>query len=210
MKQLTIAVGPQGSGNHLYAKLFGSNKNIYGWQSLQEKYWEGHDMEPFSDYWQNPEFLLDFDTSTHDYFYTSMGCPYVFDGETLIPDFETYHYYAAQVFDNVNYIIIGRDKNILRHQQSRVRNNITFPKLIKELDFFLTKSHVFVSQELIYLYGIKYLNSIEDSLDIPRNNNIDKINEILIEDQNYKYMQYVEYTELDDLVKLASKERGGL
>ena len=42
------------------------------------------------------------------------------------------------------------------------------------------------------------------------NNNIDKINEILIEDQNYKYMQYVEYTELDDLVKLASKERGGL
>ena len=61
MKQLTIAVGPQGSGNHLYAKLFGSNKNIYGWQSLQEKYWEGHDMEPFSDYWQNPEFLLDFD-----------------------------------------------------------------------------------------------------------------------------------------------------
>ena len=63
MKQLTIAVGPQGSGNHLYAKLFGSNKNIYGWQSLQEKYWEGHDMEPFSDYWQNPEFLLDFDTT---------------------------------------------------------------------------------------------------------------------------------------------------
>ena len=49
MKQLVIAVGPQGSGNHLYAKIFGSNSKVFAWESLQEKYWEGHDMEPFSD-----------------------------------------------------------------------------------------------------------------------------------------------------------------
>ena len=210
MKQLTIAVGPQGSGNHLYAKLFGSNVNVYAWQSLQEKYWEGHDMEPFADCWENPKLLLDFDTSTHDYYYTSMGAPYVFDGETKIPKFAEFHKYALQVFDNVNYMIIGRDRNILEHQQNRVRGRHTTPKFLEQLDFFMDKSHIFVCQELMYLYGVKYINSVEKSLNLPINTNVGKINEILKQDQNRKYMHYVEYTELDDLIKLASSRRGAL
>ena len=65
-----------------YAKIFGSNSKVFAWESLQEKYWEGHDMEPFSDCWKIPNLLLDFDTTEFDYYYTSMGCPYVFDGDT--------------------------------------------------------------------------------------------------------------------------------
>ena len=210
MKQLTIAVGPQGSGNHLYAKLFGSNENVYAWQSLQDKYWEGHDMEPFADCWEDPTLLLDFDTSTHDYYYTSMGAPYVFDGETKIPKFAEFHKYAIQKFDCVNYMIIGRDRNILEHQQTRVRGGVTYPRFLENMHHFLDKQHVFVSQELVYLYGIQYINSIESTLGLPLNTSVKKVEEILIQDQNRKYMHYVEYTELDDLIKLASSHRGAL
>jgi len=210
MKQLVIAVGPQGSGNHLYAKIFGSNPTVFAWETLQEKYWEGHDMEPFADCWGDPKLLLDFNISEYDYYYTSMGCPYVFDGETRIPNFAEFHNYATQKFDNVSYMIIGRDRNILEHQQNRVRGKHTTPKFLEQLDFFLDKNHVFVSQELIYLYGQKYINSIEKQLQIPVNTNISKINEILAEDKNKKYMSYVEYSKLDDLIKLASSKRGAI
>lgn len=210
MKTLIIGVGPQGSGNHLYAKIFGSNPNVFAWNSLQYKYWEGHDMEPFADCWETPDLLLEFDTSTHDYYYTSMGCPYVFDGETRIPKFNEFDSVARIAFDSVKYMIIGRDRNILEHQQQRVRKRHSTPDFLQQLDFFMDKNPVFVSQELLYLYGLPYIHNIETQLKIPNNTNIDKINEILSDDQNQKYMNYVEHTELDTLIKLASSARGAL
>ena len=130
--------------------------------------------------------------------------------ETLASKYEEFHKYATQKFDKVSYMIIGRDRNILEHQQNRVRGKHTTPKFLEQLDFFLDKEHIFVSQELIYLYGIKYINSIEEKLGLPKNTNSSKIDEILSEDKNKKYMSYVEYTELDDLIKLASSKRGGV
>ena len=210
MKTLIIAAGPQGSGNHLYAKIFGSNPVVFAWETLQHKYWEGHDMEPFADCWETPELLLEFDTSTHDYYYTSMGCPYVYDGETRIPKFEQFHTYALQKFDSVRYMIIGRDRNILEHQQQRVRGRHSTPDFLEQLPFFLDKNPIFISQELIYLYGLPYIHCIESQLGIPCNTNTDRINTILEQDKNRKYMNYVEHTELDDLIKLASSARGAL
>ena len=210
MKTLIIAAGPQGSGNHLYAKIFGSNPSVFAWKTLQHKYWEGHDMEPFADCWETPELLLEFDTDTHDYYYTSMGCPYVYDGETRIPKFEQFHTYALQKFDSVRYMIIGRDRNILEHQQQRVRGRHSTPDFLEQLPFFMNKNPVFVSQELIYLYGLPYIHCIESQLGIPCNTNTDRINTILEQDKNRKYMNYVEHTELDELIKLASSARGAL
>ena len=51
---LIIATGPQGSGNHLFAKAFGATQDVKGWDSLKDKYWEGHDMYPFAEYWKDP------------------------------------------------------------------------------------------------------------------------------------------------------------
>ena len=107
-------------------------------------------------------------------------------------------------------MIIGRDRNILEHQQQRVRNRHSTPDFLEQLDFFMDKSPVFVSQELLYLYGLPYVHNIEAQLEIPKNTNINKINEILNDDQNRKYMNYVEHTELDELIKLASSARGAL
>ena len=58
---LTIMTGPQGSGNHLFSKALGHNNDIFVWPSLQEKYWEGHDLEPFAEYWKDPTKLYEFD-----------------------------------------------------------------------------------------------------------------------------------------------------
>lgn len=210
--RLIIATGPQGSGNHLFAKLFGSNPNIFAWPSLQDKYWEGHDMEPFADYWHDPESLLDFDVSKYPYYYASQGTPYIFDGEQRIPNYPLFHAYATQVFE-VSYMIIGRDRNILEHQQNRVRGKHTTPLFLEQLKHFKDHHHIYACQELAYLYGIEYINNLEQQLYIlrkHRNNNQEKVAEILSEDKNRKYMQYVEHTELDELIKLASSRRGAL
>ena len=44
---LVIMTGPQGAGNHLFSKALGQNSELYGWQQLQQQYWEGHDKEPY-------------------------------------------------------------------------------------------------------------------------------------------------------------------
>ena len=57
MKKLLIVTGPQGSGNHLFARLFSAHPNVKGWESLHDKYWVPSDEEPFARYWVHPEEL---------------------------------------------------------------------------------------------------------------------------------------------------------
>ena len=46
MKKLLIVTGPQGSGNHLFARLFSLHENVIGWEKLHEKYWVPSAQEP--------------------------------------------------------------------------------------------------------------------------------------------------------------------
>ena len=57
MKKLLIVTGPQGSGNHLFARLFSLHENVIGWESLHDKYWVPSDQEPFARFWVHPEEL---------------------------------------------------------------------------------------------------------------------------------------------------------
>ena len=69
MKTLAILTGPQGSGNHLWSKIFSLHHDVFGWKSLLDNYWEAHrTTEPFAKCWKNIELLKEFDWSTHDYF----------------------------------------------------------------------------------------------------------------------------------------------
>ena len=47
MKKMLILTGPQGSGNHMWSKIFALHPSVYGWQELVEEFWIGHDREPF-------------------------------------------------------------------------------------------------------------------------------------------------------------------
>ena len=61
-KKIVILTGPQGSGNHLWSKVFSLHEDVFGWKSLLENYWEAHRLtEPFAAYWRDPSTLKEFD-----------------------------------------------------------------------------------------------------------------------------------------------------
>lgn len=207
---LIIATGPQGSGNHLFAKAFGSTQVVKGWDSLKEKYWEGHDMEPFAECWKDPTLLKHFDWKQSQYFYTSISCPYFDDGVESIPNYQLFHKHAVK-YAKVKYLIIGRDQNILKHQQERVRDKHTTNMFIDAMDFFDDKNVTYASQELLNLYGIRYLKTLEEQLNILfSDHDVDLLNTIISKDANTKYMHFVEHSPLDETIKLASSKKGAI
>jgi hypothetical protein len=199
---LLIITGPQGSGNHLFSKIFALSNQVQGWTELNNRYWIGHDQEPFAKYWHRPELLDNFAWS-HDYYVTSVSCPYVYYGETLVPDYDAF---ISRCPVPVKLAIIGRDQTILEYQQSRVRGRITKDKLLDVVDNLMKYDPIFISQELLYLYGANYIKSLSQQLGFPVSQDVTAINEILKEDANKKYIEPVISHWLDEEVKLASRK----
>lgn len=210
---LTIMTGPQGSGNHLFSKALGQNPNIWVWPTLQEKYWEGHDMEPFAEYWKYPEKLNEFDWNQSAYFITSISCPYFDDGVETIPVYHEFIKEAGQYAD-IQLLIIGRDQNILEYQQKRVRGKHTTSYFLDQLpELVHNYNTIFASQELLYLYKLTYLQWLEKELGLcpwEITHHSDKLDEILKTDSNRKYVQEVDSNWLDESIKLASSRRGAV
>jgi hypothetical protein len=208
---LTIMTGPQGSGNHLFSKALGQNPNIWVWPKLQNKYWEGHDMEPFAEYWKQPALLSNFDWTQSSYYVTSISCPYFVDGVETIPVYHEFVKHASEYAD-IQFLIIGRDPTILEYQQHRVRGKHTTPTFIEQLsDIILYYNSIFASQELLYLYGLPYLQQLEKELGLMSNEltiSDARLKEILKTDANRKYINDVDSNWLDDIIKLASSAKG--
>lgn len=199
---LLIITGPQGSGNHLFSKIFALSSKVQGWSALNEQYWIGHDQEPFARYWHDPTLLDDFKWE-HDYYVTSVSCPYVYRGETLVPDYDEF---ISRCPVEVKLAVIGRDQTILKYQQSRVRGQESKHKFLDMVDDLMQYDPAFISQELLYLYGANYIKSIGKQLEIPVSQDVTAINEILKEDANKKYIEPVISHWLDEEVKLASRK----
>ena len=204
--------GPQGSGNHLFSKALGQNKNIFVWPSLQEKYWEGHDLEPFAEYWKDPSKLNDFDWKQSNYFITSISCPYFDDGVETIPQYNEF-IDEAKKFADIQFLIIGRDRNIMKLQQERVRGKHTTPEFLSQLDSVIFNyKTIFASQEMLYLYELTYLQWLEKELGLyPLEITPDNIKllDILSNDANEKYISQTK-SDLDKTIKLASSYKGAL
>ena len=183
--KLLILTGPQGSGNHLFAKIFSSYKSVYGCK-MKHNEWQGHHDEPFSLYWRRPELLKDTIVNWYKkYYITSISCPYFYNKKPTIPNYKKFIKYASRIFD-IQICIIGRDKNILAKQQKRVRSKHTTPTAIKNFKHLLKYNPVFISQELFCLYGIDYCNSISKLLNFPID--IKKIKELLKYNANKQYI----------------------
>ena len=182
--------GPQGSGNHLFSKALATNSAIFGWTNLLNVYWEGHDQEPFADYWMNPTTLSEFDWDTSDVFVTSISCPFFYKGVECVPNYDAF-ITEAKKYCTVKVLIIGRDSNILEFQQERIRGRHTAPDFVEQVGSLLKYDHMFISQELLYLYRMSYLNSIEDYLAIPRTTDNTQLEDILKENANRKYIESV-------------------
>jgi len=196
-KKLLILTGPQGSGNHLWSKIFALHPKVFGWRALLDTYWIGHHNEPFSLYWKNPDLLHAFDWDKSNYFVTSISCPYIYDKKPNIPNYFQF-FNIARLYCDTTFVIIGRDKNILEKQEERVRGEKTYDKLLQEIKNIRYANKKFISTELLYLYKQEYLKTLNDDFPIDYTNSM--INEILKQDPNKKYISNVEAQPLDNEV----------
>lgn len=204
MKTVLILTGPQGSGNHMWSKVFALHPQVCGWHDLLNQYWIGHDQEPFVDYWNDPSLLSQFDWAQSDWFVTSISVPYMNNGTAAVPDFRRFVKSLQSLGHNVKFAVLGRDQNIVQMQQQRVRGGITVPQALAEFD--LLAAPVFLSYELLHLYGKRYLESVSRQLNFPMDINNPGLVEILAEDTNTKYFVPVEHHATDDLARHSSRK----
>jgi len=205
-KRLLIITGPQGSGNHVWSKIFALHPAVYGWKELNQTYWIGHDQEPFADCWQDTDRLKQFDWSQSDYYVTGVSCPYMNNGERTVPNLIGFAAQAMGCGISVRFAIIGRDRNILTFQETRLRGEPTYNIAIEQYQKLATWNPVYLSYELLQLYSSDYLRQLSISLEFPIDYNNTHIAEILKDDTNQKYFQPVEHHPTDDLARHSSRK----
>ena len=204
MKTLLILTGPQGSGNHLWSKIFALHHRVLGWRALLNDYWIGHDQEPWAEYWLNPATLRDAPWTMSDWHVTSISVPYMNNGEPTVPDFKGFVSGVQNLGYKVKLCVLGRDRNILEYQETRVRGSVTLDQAIAEYARFAQPT--FLSYELLHLYGAQYLQKIERELEFPIDWANPRLAEILQEDANSKYFHSVGEQPLDTVTKHASRK----
>jgi hypothetical protein len=200
----------------LWSKIFSESQKVRGWKKLTKKYWDGHGNEPFARIWENPELFLEKEWP-HQYYFTSISCPYLSVGgpvmnkedEVIIPKYQQFIEYAKKAEFEITLVVIGRDRNILTHQQSRVRTQITWPIFLEKYNSSLQQyEHTHISTELLYLYRNNYIKQLTKLLDWPIDIGEEKLEQILVDDTNSKYIKSVEEYWLDEHMKKTSIENG--
>lgn len=202
--KMVILYGPQGSGNHLFGKIFSLHDLVHGWKAAlkPDGYFIPHYEEPFNWHWNNiNDITVENLMGGKRYAVTSISNPYIQDWLPKVPPVFQMTEKLEALGIEVQHVVIGRDQNILTHQQTRVRGGPTWgnmPQLIKRC----TLPPFYVSQELLYLYRRHYIKSIGHWLDFPMAHDHPLVDEILKEDANAKYIHPADPWWLDDHVRM--------
>jgi hypothetical protein len=196
-----IFTGPQGSGNHLWSKIFALHPEVLGWSALLETYWIPHDQEPFAAYWKEPARLKDFDWGQQDYYVTSISCPYIDDIRWAVPDIAGFARQAEACGLEVQIAIIGRDQTILEFQETRIRGRSTFETAQEQYEKLADWNPVYLSYELLHLYQGSYLKQVSKLLEFPIAYTDSRLEEILKDDTNAKYIHPIDHHWTDKLMK---------
>jgi len=197
-KKMLILTGPQGAGNHLWSKIFSLHPEVYGWKSLLDNYWEAHRYaEPFAKHWKDYSLLETFDWSQSEYYFTSISVPLGIPGSEVNPIWNPNIVEFAREVNacgvDVEFAVVGRDQTILNKQQTRIRTQPTLLLFLNQLSKI--QNPTFLSYELLYLYKQDYLKSLKFNIPVAWDDS--KINEILADDANTKYIHNIDYNELD-------------
>ena len=202
MKTLLIVTGPQGSGNHLWSKVFSADSSVWGWKQLLDTYWIPHSAEPFALAWEDPRLLKEIDFGN--YAMTSISCPYAKNGEAVEPKYAEFISEAKRLGYQVKLAIIGRDQNVLQYQQTRVRGAVSYHRFESNLHYLQSLHPVYLSTELLYLYKKDYIRSLSMQLEFPINIEDQQLEKILEQDPNAKYFKAAPEQELDHYVRYVS------
>lgn len=200
--KFVILVGPQGSGNHLFGKIFSMHDDVHGWKAAlgPDGYFIPHYEEPFNWHWNNiDQITVDNLMYGKQYAVTSISNPYIQDWLPKVPPVLAMMDRVESLGIDVQLVIIGRDQNILTHQQTRLRGGPTWgnmPQLIKRL----TVPPFYISQELLYLYRRHYIKSLGHWLDFPMAWEHPMVDDILKQDANSKYIHAADPWWLDEHV----------
>jgi hypothetical protein len=100
--------------------------------------------------------------------------------------------------------ILGRDHNIVRLQENRVRSRITVDNAVEDYKKIQTWDPVFFSYELLQLYKSEYLLQLSKQLEFPIDYKNSQLDQILAEDSNQKYIHPVANHWADDLARKSS------
>lgn len=199
-KHLLIVTGPQGSGNHLFARIFSQHPKVHGWQALLDQYWVPSDEEPFAEYWVYPERLSADYFDSAQYFVANVSAPFFYDGQRQLPKIQQVAEQAQSLGIKVTVAIVCRDININRVQQQRVGNAVTiesaheyYAQLIKKF-----RCH-FISNETFFAWGQHYIEYLGQQFDFPVD--ADKCRDLIDKNPNEKYVQAVETHWLDDTIR---------
>jgi hypothetical protein len=203
MAKMLILTGPQGAGNHLWSKVLSLHSEVYGWKTLLDNYWEAHRFaEPFAQHWRDHSLLTSFDWTQSKYYFTSISLPLGIIGYDVnpiwMPDLQGFATVVLGCGVEVEIAVVGRDQTILTNQQTRIRTQPTLPMFLEQLPKI--SDPTFLSYELLYLYKQDYLKSLK--LNIPVAWDDSRLDNILADDANAKYVHSIDYNELDNGNKL--------
>ena len=198
MKKLLITTGPQGSGNHLFARIFSLHPEVVGWEKLKENYWVPSDEEPFARYWVYPEEL---EFPDGDFFLANVSVPFFYDGVRQVPKIIDVCQRARELGVEPVVAIIVRDQNINAVQQKRVGGEVTLPTAISYYNDLLNSNiecH-FVDHEAFFLHRENYIRYLGRILNFPLT--LEGINTFIDKDANHKYVSPVENYWLDETIR---------
>ena len=183
MKKLLIVTGPQGSGNHLFARLFSAHPNVKGWESLHNKYWVPSDEEPFARYWVHPEELKKEFFEDGEYFCANVSVPFFYDGVRQTPKIKEVAMRAFELGVLPIIAVIVRDRNINELQQVRVGGECTMDTA---LEYYKDMAVHFIDHEAFFLYKEKYVEYLGRLLEFPVTK--EGIDNFISVDANHKYV----------------------
>jgi hypothetical protein len=133
-----------------------------------------------------------------------MSVPYMMNGVPTVPNFKAFVNKLQIAGLRIKFAVLGRDQNIVQMQQTRVRGAPTLDTALAEFDQLAAP--VFLSYELLHLYGAKYLDNIQQQLGFPIATTDPRIKDILAEDANSKYFVPIKHHPTDDLARHASRK----
>ena len=193
MKKLLIVTGPQGSGNHLFARLFSAHPNVVGWESLHDNYWVPRDQEPFARYWVYPEELK---FPEGDFFCANVSVPFFYDGVRQVPKIKEVAQKAMSLGVQPIIAVIVRDRNINELQQVRVGGECTIDTA---LEYYKDIACHFIDHEAFFLYKEKYIEYLGRLLEFPVIK--EGIDNFISVDANHKYVFPCKKHWLDDEIR---------
>ena len=197
MKKLLIVTGPQGSGNHLFARLFSAHPNVVGWESLHDNYWVPSDQEPFARYWVYPEELK---FPEGDFFCANVSVPFFYDGVRQVPKIKEVAQKAMSLGVQPIIAVIVRDRNINELQQVRVGGECTIDTA---LEYYKDMAVHFIDHEAFFLYKEKYVEYLGRLLEFPVTK--EGIDNFISGDANHKYVFPCKKHWLDDVIRSGRK-----